>query len=1581
MTILPKKNVGSNSGPRPRTPPDVDSPNDFQSVSNPSSGNGWGSTSDSSNWTSSGSWVSSGSSPREGEKRPACTSQSFDYDEDCGPSSTKRRYRHSSNYRPRNCTNKTGNNLVIPPLTSSPPLASTSNEGYNSEDEYSHLGKIKEEDGNCLFRSVADLIFGDEEIHKAVRNQCMDYISQNGDYFSQYVTEDLANYVERKRFLGVQGNHLEIQAFSEMYNRPIHIYCYSAEPINIFQNINKTDQVNTPIRLCYHRNVHYNCLVDPSRPTIGMGLGLPNYFPVSTERKLVDQAATDWEATNELIEEQVARESYLQWLRDCERRSATLPSGSNSTSTTSTVTSGELHSSSLKKPFTSSGHISPSAGPSTKHSHVTGSPKAGCSSERDSPKPSSSHQYCKNSDSLLPNNLNSLASDDLCQLTEEIYGFHEWNETDVLTKVMVASQKETHINGLNVALIRYIKTWTENTLTQLISPFEFKDEVEIEQEFTGDLINIDSTSSSSMLENTSIVNSNDTMKDHHYVGDDEDSIFNIPPYAIAKYNFIAQNSNELSLKMGEMIYLSQHINEEWMLGDIDVIYLFDEGSNYRVNFSFAAQMDGDLSIAEGENYKKKTESKGSQFGFVHSEKILKNLEVSLIQSKSESDSSSNNCILKPKNKTSSPLPPPPPPLADEKSQDTESIPDSTNEENSLYSCNLSEFSGDSKYLYARVTRSATSQAKVTSYYEPPKSTNSTINEESNILRHEYDDTASEQAGLYNDSGNKPLRPAPPIPCVSIELQCNNSPKKEEKKERMLKINTMRKQIQDKEKELEDQLLNELDMYQEIAVAKGVNYESLNQQMDDCQENIDTLSDEIQKLQASLTNEEILVEEDNILFRPVIYENDDINNADNKKRKNAERRQLVIKELYATEKKYHENIQILISVIICGSNERTRSITEDILISTLRDIKEISEKILKAQNYQSVLDVFMNNSVKMKSSYTKYCIYHPKVEGVLEKLDIIPNVDINARFNIKSSFIMPVQRILKYPLIINELIKCSNGGDEADYLRRVQNIMADVASSINESKGRKDIVDKYKSMSECGIHQKMIKWNMHGLEKKSFRMKNRLLSSIGFDTMMIDIDFQAIEKKFIYFCQSINYFMIEMKSTNLHLYNSLISQLHFSECIHDFCAIKTHSNSKKGLVEIHKSFLSPYWKTFVIDFEDKIAVLCELLCQSFHGPKRLVQKRRDKYVDLCGALVKLKKNKELSKQADLKNLVSTCRSTYKALNIQLTNDIPKFLILTMGLFKKVIVTYSTSRAKLYGKITKEFLNHIKTSRLSDYNNEEEFIEKYENVIREIKDVSSLLKNQDYDSKPPIPVVADDPTENLAVQCKKQRAKLRMMYEASDLYFVTRTYLNSDSNEMNAYIGDLVGVMIKKEDTKWIVDNGTIKSYLPSGILTHNWGLCNGKADSKQHSSDEPDYDMLHSTTGRMSNHSYEEIATSDFNSESPEDLSPIYEEINGFGSGNLTMALIKGSFQSEGSISSSKNKGKFFYSLYDFIPDQKEETYGQVHVKNMLPLTQGQVIRVLSVEGHDWWFAENRKGRRGYVPKSYLKTYKATLLHN
>jgi OTU domain-containing protein 5 len=49
---------------------------------------------------------------------------------------------------------------------------------------------------------------------------------QNREYFAQFVTEDIENYVLRKRACNAHGNHIEIQAMSEMYNRPVELYCY-----------------------------------------------------------------------------------------------------------------------------------------------------------------------------------------------------------------------------------------------------------------------------------------------------------------------------------------------------------------------------------------------------------------------------------------------------------------------------------------------------------------------------------------------------------------------------------------------------------------------------------------------------------------------------------------------------------------------------------------------------------------------------------------------------------------------------------------------------------------------------------------------------------------------------------------------------------------------------------------------------------------------------------------------------------------------------------------------------------------------------------------------------------------------------------------------------------------------------------------------------------------------------------------------------------------------------------------------------------------------------------------------------------
>ncbi|XP_061745058.1 OTU domain-containing protein 5-A isoform X1 [Nerophis ophidion] len=205
------------------------------------------------------------------------------------------------------------------------------------QDKKGFVIKKMKEDGACLFRAVADQVYGDQDMHEVVRKHCMDYLMKNADYFSNYVTEDFTTYINRKRKNNCHGNHIEMQAMAEMYNRPVEVYQYSTEPINTFHGIHQNN--DEPIRVSYHRNIHYNSVVNPNKATIGVGLGLPAFKPGYAEQTLMKSAiktseeswieqqmledkkrASDWEATCEAIEEQVARESYLQWLRDQEKQ-------------------------------------------------------------------------------------------------------------------------------------------------------------------------------------------------------------------------------------------------------------------------------------------------------------------------------------------------------------------------------------------------------------------------------------------------------------------------------------------------------------------------------------------------------------------------------------------------------------------------------------------------------------------------------------------------------------------------------------------------------------------------------------------------------------------------------------------------------------------------------------------------------------------------------------------------------------------------------------------------------------------------------------------------------------------------------------------------------------------------------------------------------------------------------------------------------------------------------------------------------------------------------------------------------------
>ena len=100
--------------------------------------------------------------------------------------------------------------------------------------------------------------------------------------------------------------------------------------------------------------------------------------------------------------------------------------------------------------------------------------------------------------------------------------------------------------------------------------------------------------------------------------------------------------------------------------------------------------------------------------------------------------------------------------------------------------------------------------------------------------------------------------------------------------------------------------------------------------------------------------------------------------------------------------------------------------------------EISSKFLESltDDQENIGKSFLDHSENMKKVYTDYCVNHDKAEQLLEKYENTPEIQkmlqksvetLQAQvvcFNMGSILIKPVQRILKYPLILNELLKVS-----------------------------------------------------------------------------------------------------------------------------------------------------------------------------------------------------------------------------------------------------------------------------------------------------------------------------------------------------------------------------------------------------------------------------------------------------------------------------------------------------------------------------------------------------------------------------
>lgn len=193
----------------------------------------------------------------------------------------------------------------------------------------------------------------------------------------------------------------------------------------------------------------------------------------------------------------------------------------------------------------------------------------------------------------------------------------------------------------------------------------------------------------------------------------------------------------------------------------------------------------------------------------------------------------------------------------------------------------------------------------------------------------------------------------------------------------------------------------------------------------------------------------------------------------------DKRDCCLKEIRQTEEKYSET---LLSILQHFMRPLERFLqTQDIesIFINIEDLADIHQKLLK-EIKTSILDVGAKTLHDVFLSYKErlllYGRYCSQVEAATKHLDKLSNTreDIrmkleecskranSGRFSLRDLLMVPMQRVLKYHLLLQELMKHTSDPTDKDNLRTALDAMRDLAQCVNEVKRDNEILKQITS---------------------------------------------------------------------------------------------------------------------------------------------------------------------------------------------------------------------------------------------------------------------------------------------------------------------------------------------------------------------------------------------------------------------------------------------------------------------------------------------------------------------------------------
>nr|XP_019956819.1 PREDICTED: rho guanine nucleotide exchange factor 38 [Paralichthys olivaceus] len=707
-----------------------------------------------------------------------------------------------------------------------------------------------------------------------------------------------------------------------------------------------------------------------------------------------------------------------------------------------------------------------------------------------------------------------------------------------------------------------------------------------------------------------------------------------------------------------------------------------------------------------------------------------------------------------------------------------------------------------------------------------------------------------------------------------------------------------------------------------------------------------------------------------------------------------RRAKVIQELVQTEKDYLTDLELCIREVV-QPLRNMQVVDIDRLFTNMETLCEVSAALvhrlheaLADPDPEAVVigEVFIQAKAALEDVYKIYCYHHDDANLSLKSYE--KEEEIKQHFttcilalkkiydqegkpnllNMGSLLIKPVQRIMKYPLLLGELWQATpEDHPDCRPLQEAFTAAKIINVNINEFKRRKDIVMKYKRLEDEGtLRGKLNKFNIHSIRKKGDRFAGYLKILTGVEPQVRDEVFDREEKLFRCLEKAVRQLVKNLQFYLLHIQEMVSVAV---QNIQDMENIVKDPNKNGINGSLHNNGNDPY-KHFKDSMERLVLVPLSSLQGMFTAPQKLIQKRYDKLLDYCS---RLERSSSFSSSPSTpsssplpapEDPAGPTRRDYEAINALLVEELQRFNMAAYTILTNCVVYLVTLLRELMDKILLRAPSMQQLpAPLSNIAEVQSSIMDELNNLTFVKDNAQKLMER----KVSFERQRDKKTTTMEVQhqTEEQRARLLTEHPLNRLYQLKRKCNGCQDQDLSLLEGELVALL---EDTdplgsssRWLVHTGGAQGYVYSTFLKQYNPLRDSQRAGQMVKEQQPQQQQQQPPPPVM--------VDDDF-----DDLSLF---VSGSGSSSLrsfnltttdsssTLSGLQGEPESvEDLEDTSDTDAQQFYAVYAF----------QARCDQELTLQEYQHVRILQfcdVGGNkEWWLAE-ANGQKGYVPANYL----------